>query len=266
MNITNYQPVTVPLRKEAHHFARLFAAEQINVEKGKQVYFNTLAVYAVHSYLKWLQIPSDLDAGESWHPIHRITGNVADLVVPGYGVLECCPILPNHQDFTISSECLNRTAYIAVQFKDTLNEVDLLGFYSSVDPNKLSTHTIRLDQLLPIDDLGDRLLLMGDMIAFLESDNPLVATLKELIDDEETKPELLTSIDLVREERKNRQFNALKSQLNRLFSEKEKSVLQTTREVLVRKVDEVNDEEVEEQFDEFVEELLTEFQQIWREE
>jgi hypothetical protein len=56
MNLAEIPLLTVPLELKAHELTRQLAAVQSTVQKGKRVYLNALAVYAVHSYLKWLQI------------------------------------------------------------------------------------------------------------------------------------------------------------------------------------------------------------------
>ena len=61
MNLTQSQALTVLLEKYAHTFADRFALQQRTAVKGQKVYLNTLAVYAVHSYLKWMEIRTDLN-------------------------------------------------------------------------------------------------------------------------------------------------------------------------------------------------------------
>ena len=114
MNDIEEQQVPVPLNLEAHRLALEFAKEQRNPQKGKKVYLNTLAVYAVHSFLKWLQIDSDLTQGESWNPGLRALYDVADLVLPGIGKLECRRILPEENDCVLPLEVTDeRIGYVA---------------------------------------------------------------------------------------------------------------------------------------------------------
>ncbi|QDL09093.1 hypothetical protein DP113_15290 [Brasilonema octagenarum UFV-E1] len=123
------QYISVPLDKNAHCYAEEFAAEQATPEKGKQVYLNTLAVYAVHSYLKCLGIETDLTGSDSWHPGLRALLNVADLVLPNVGKLECRPVLPGERTLKIPLEVTqDGLGYVAVEFHDSLNSVQLLGF------------------------------------------------------------------------------------------------------------------------------------------
>ncbi|MGL5083118.1 MAG: DUF1822 family protein [Microcoleaceae cyanobacterium] len=155
MNSTQSEALTVLLEKHAHTFAKRFASEQANPQKGKQVYLNTLAVYAVHSYLKWLDIKTNLDRGESWNAGLRATFNVADLVLPGVGKLECCPVLSGDEILMIADEVLDdRIGYVVVQFDDDLNQAQLLGF---VPNRKLSQppKPIPLNHLQSLDELID---------------------------------------------------------------------------------------------------------------
>ena len=153
MNSTETPRLTVPLGGEAHAIARQFAAEQTTPQKGKKTYLNTLAVYAVHSYLKWLQIETELSQSDSWHPGLRSLFDVADLVVPSQGKLECRPVLPGETTFFLPPEVAeDRIGYVAVQFSERLNEVQLLGFMRAVD---ISREQILIAELQPLDALLD---------------------------------------------------------------------------------------------------------------
>jgi hypothetical protein len=155
MNSIETLRLTVPLGREAHVIARQFAAEQATPLKGKQTYLNTLAVYAVHSYLKWLQVDTNLDQGDSWHPGKRALFDVADLVLPGIGKLECRPVLPGEAAISLPPEVTqDRIGYVAVQFSESLNEVQLLGFVRAVAISPVSEQ-ILIAELQPLDVLLD---------------------------------------------------------------------------------------------------------------
>ncbi|NES18939.1 MAG: DUF1822 family protein [Symploca sp. SIO3E6] len=133
MNSQKIPLLEVTLGAEAHLIAREFAAEQVTPEKGKQVYLNTLAVYAVHRYLQWLQIKTDLAQSDSWHPVMRSRWNVADLVIPGIGKLECRPVLPGETALSLPLEVTeDRIGYLPVQFSERLEKIQLLGFVKTV--------------------------------------------------------------------------------------------------------------------------------------
>lgn len=123
------QKTEIPLGIQAHRLAGQFAAEQTTKEKSKQVYLNTLAVYAVHRYLKWLGIETNLSQSDCWNPILRNRWNVADLVIPDIGKLECRPVLPGETTVSLPPEVTEeRIGYLAIQFSDRLDKVQLLGF------------------------------------------------------------------------------------------------------------------------------------------
>ncbi|NJL41892.1 MAG: DUF1822 family protein [Leptolyngbyaceae cyanobacterium SM1_4_3] len=146
--------LTIPVSAKAHEVARKFAAEQIDAHKGKRVYLNTLAVWAVHRYLKWLYIESDLKLSNSWNPVLRALFDVADLVLPGLGRLECRPVLPGEKTIALPLQASpDRIGYVPVQFGKQMNEVELLGFASVTDVSEqqevLTLGTLRLlDTLL----------------------------------------------------------------------------------------------------------------------
>lgn len=155
MNNIHREAIAIPLEQEAHDRAITFATQQSTPQKSRCVYLNTLAVYAVHTYLKWLQIDTDLDEGDSWHPGLLPLFDVTDCVVSGVGRLECRPVLPGETSFTLPQERLEeRVGYVAVQFQESLDEVDLLGFVPAFDPDNLPTR-VNLNQLLPIEDLPE---------------------------------------------------------------------------------------------------------------
>ncbi|KAF3885002.1 MULTISPECIES: DUF1822 family protein [Nostocales] len=153
MTSVELEPIGVPLGKDAHRWAEMFASEQATPQKGKQVYLNTLAVCAVHSYLKWLMVETDLTSGDSWEPGLRAIFNVADLVVPNVGTLECRPVLPGEIAFELPMEVTeNRIGYVAVQFSDRLDSVQLLGFARATTADE-SLETVQLSQLQPLEAL-----------------------------------------------------------------------------------------------------------------
>jgi hypothetical protein len=155
MTLTLSQPLTVALGRDAHRYAELFAAEQATPQKGKRVYFNTLAVYAVHTYLKWLSIKTALERSDCWHPGFRAMFDVADLVLPDAGKLECRPILPGEDALILPPEVRDsRIGYVAVGFGEQLERAELLGFVSARALRETS-EDIALSELESLDSLVD---------------------------------------------------------------------------------------------------------------
>lgn len=157
MDATQTNFLTMALSREDHEIARKFSVQQDTVEKGKQVYLNTLAILGVRSFLDWLGIETDLNAGDSWHSVIRCFQNVADLVIPNLGKLECRPVLPGETVISLPPEVTeDRIAYVGVKFQEQLNEVQLLGFYPAIDPQS-PPQEIKIINLQPIESLIDYL-------------------------------------------------------------------------------------------------------------
>lgn len=154
-NLLDDNLISVPLGTQAHDLALSFASQQANPIIGKKVYLNVLAVWAVHTYLKWMQVETDLPESNNDNLALSTLGKVKDLVIPDLGKIECYPVLPNENQisiaFDIFEECLG---LVAVQFSQDLTEVHLLGFKPVIDlePN---TEQISTADLQPLDDLFD---------------------------------------------------------------------------------------------------------------
>ncbi|NEP14053.1 MAG: DUF1822 family protein [Symploca sp. SIO2C1] len=134
MNSTEIPMVSIPLARKAHQLAQQFAAEQTSVDKSKQVYLNTLSVCAVSRYLKRLQVETDLSQGDSWNAGMRLLFDVADLVLPGIGKLECRWVMPGETACVLPPGVTeNRIGYLLVQLQESLEQAQLLGFYPAVD-------------------------------------------------------------------------------------------------------------------------------------
>lgn len=128
----------VPLTLKGHHTAQLFYQQHSDPQKAKQVYLNTLAIDAVHSYLGWLGIATDLQASDSWNPAIQTLADIADLEIPGQGKLECRPVLPGATVCYVSPETWpDRIGYVAVLLDADLQSATLLGFVPSVNTEEL---------------------------------------------------------------------------------------------------------------------------------
>lgn len=178
MNTAELPLLTVPLELKAHERARQLAATQSTVQKGKRVYLNALAVYAVHSYLKWLQIETDFNSSDSFNPAKTALANVADLVITGIGSLECRPVLPGETTIFMPDEVIeNRIGYVGVQFSDRLDSVQLLGFAPSLDSSN-PPQQLAVAELMPIDTLIEQIARLEEAIAFLETDDPVAVQVR----------------------------------------------------------------------------------------
>lgn len=140
----------VPLIQEAHQIAEKFSIQQKDLSKARQVYFNSLAVYAVRFYLKCMKIEAVWEASDSWDFLMQALLDVADLVLPGIGKLECRPVLPEMESIYIPADVsFERVGYIAVQIDRSLRTATLLGFLKTVPMEEESS----LNQLQPLEDL-----------------------------------------------------------------------------------------------------------------
>lgn len=144
------QPLTftVPLGLSAYRQAEQFQRYQTSPTKAKQVYLNTLAVYAVNVYLQCRGFETNLEASDSWNPIMQTLMNVADLKLK-FGKLECRPVLSGTASVFVPAEVWSeRLGYVAVLFDHSLQTATLLGFTSQVQ-----TENLPLPQLQPLEEL-----------------------------------------------------------------------------------------------------------------
>ena len=179
----------IPLEQTARNLALQFASEQANPQKGKRVYFNTLAVWAVNYFLEWMELETDIDGGDSWHPGMRAILDIADLVLPGIGKIECCPVMLGETAISLPEVRENRIAYLAVGFAEPFDKVKLLGFIPAVEIVD-ETEEISLTNLKPVEELLDYLdrielaipLLQGEideLLSDLAGDDPVQAQVRE---------------------------------------------------------------------------------------
>jgi hypothetical protein len=150
---TDSSTFSVTLSLEAHSRAKQFCDRASNPQKAKQIYLNTLAVYAVDFYLQCLGFKPELEKSDSWNPLMQTLMNVADLQVENLGKLECRAVLPNSQFCYVPPEVWEeRIGYVAVQLNESLREATLLGFVKEVKTEKLP-----LSLLKPLEDLRERI-------------------------------------------------------------------------------------------------------------
>ena len=130
LSTINYQLLNIPLLDSDRAIAKQFAAEQATPEKGLQVYLNTLSVWAVHRYLSWLQIETDITQSDCWNAGLRAMFNVADLVLADGRKIECRSIQAPVDKIIIPLEVRrDRIGVMGIQFGESLDEVQLLGFF-----------------------------------------------------------------------------------------------------------------------------------------
>ena len=136
----------IPLktRVEGERFRRY----QCQGSKAKQVYLNTLAVSAVNHYLNSLGWATSLEGSDSWNPILQTMMNVSDLMIPGYGKLECRYILEGSETVIIPPEVWSeRIGYIIVNLDESLKYFTILGFL-----RRVTQHQVPLTELESLAD------------------------------------------------------------------------------------------------------------------
>lgn len=141
---------TVPLGATAHRLAEQFCRQQANPQKAKQIYLNTLSVFAVQFYLRCMGIETDWTASQSQDLLMQCLMDVADLSIPNVGRLECCPVLPDAEVVSIPPEVWSdRVGYVAVQFEPSLRSAIVLGFIPEASVGEVPLSQLRsLDALL----------------------------------------------------------------------------------------------------------------------
>lgn len=146
--LTNPLIFTVPLSYEAHSIAQQCCKGISNPEKSKQVYLNSLAVYAVNYYLQGMGFETDWENSDTRDPIAVKLANLEDLSLKNLGKVECCPVLPDEDYFEISPEVTeDRIGYIAVQLIPLLKQATILGYVQSPTPR------VFINQLQSLEDL-----------------------------------------------------------------------------------------------------------------
>jgi len=147
--------VQLPIDQKTYNLALAFASEQTNLEKGQQVFYNTLTVWAVNHLLGWMEFETILDKNDSWNLAIQEILDLADLMLPGIGKIECCRISEEQTAISVSVQD-DRIAYIFVQLPDSLDKVKLLGFFPAADIHG-DTVEISVADLQPFDNLEDYL-------------------------------------------------------------------------------------------------------------
>jgi hypothetical protein len=146
MMISMAAPLTFtgPISPEARRRAEAFYRQQSTPEKGFQVRLNALAVSFVNSYLQYMGFDTDLEASDSWNPVHQTLMDVADLEVKKLGKLECRPVLEGTEVIYIPPEVeSNRIGYLAVQISRSFREATLLGFVKKVSSEELTIRQLQ---------------------------------------------------------------------------------------------------------------------------
>jgi Protein of unknown function (DUF1822) len=148
MNDLEAMSLPLPLTQAAQMQAHRFASQQ-PPQTADRVRRNTLAVCIVKDYLELMGIDTNASASASWDPVSCLCADVADLVIPNVGVLECRPLTgPLTGTCDVPPETWHdRIGYAVVQLDEAEQEATLLGFVPTAG------ESIALSQLRSPEDL-----------------------------------------------------------------------------------------------------------------
>ena len=121
-----------------------------NLKDNRQVYLNSLALYAADWYLKCLQFETQHEDQSDWWVQYLFKS--AEIEVAGIGKLECVPVVGDAATITLSPDLKDdRIGYLFVKLNDSLTSAEIMGFMPKY------SETVRLDRLQSTDDLIDHL-------------------------------------------------------------------------------------------------------------
>ena len=119
----------IPLCLQAHQIAKELSQDILNTTQNRQIYLNSLAVYATDYYLKCLEFSTNWSKSEHQDPITRSLFDIADLEIENVGKIECRAVTPEANSMSVPAETWeDRVAYVAVQLNNDLTNAQILGF------------------------------------------------------------------------------------------------------------------------------------------
>jgi hypothetical protein len=148
--------LSIPIGTTAHAAADRISRLQPDDDKALRIYANVLAVYAVHAYLQWLEIDSSLEESESLHPVVAMFGDVADLLLPGLGSLECRLVDRDAEVVKLPSAKVERLGCVVLRMAggweeiEDLTELEIVGFAPSLAPEISMASLSATDVLLEL--------------------------------------------------------------------------------------------------------------------
>lgn len=142
-NLSESLTLSVPISADAYRLAQKFRNYHNNPLKGKQVYFNTLAISVVKVYLRYIGIETNWEDCLSYNPLTQTLLDIADLDIQGLGKIECRPIEIIEEAKNIADDiihvplevCLDRIGYVFVQINELLKTATILGFSKTIPEN-----------------------------------------------------------------------------------------------------------------------------------
>lgn len=147
--------IEFPIDRKLYNLALAYASEQSQLENGLKVFYNTMAVWAVNHLLGWFEIETILGNHDDWTVGIEATLDLADLMLPGIGKIQCCRIYEGDKKIFVQAQA-DRIVYIFVEFPDPLETLKPLGFFPAPATHS-DTLDISVDELQSFDRLEDYL-------------------------------------------------------------------------------------------------------------
>lgn len=182
-NLTIPTSFPTPITSKAIALATIHKNRYQDETKSRRVYLNTLAVYAIASYCKFMGIEFDLETSDSLDPIIQGLSDVADLNIDKFGKVECRPFLPGEQICIIPPlTWSDRLGYFAVKINEEEREATIVGFISAI-PSDRDNEEFSLKEFDPPDSFLDLLERWETGINFIEGDDEVAIALRERLSD-----------------------------------------------------------------------------------
>jgi hypothetical protein len=146
----------IPIGAAAHDAAYQLSQLQPDDQKALQIYGNVLAVYGVHTYLELVGFESDLLVGDSFHPMLAMFGDLADLLLPGLGRLECRLVDQDAAVVKVPQPELERLGCVVLRMSgvwediEDLRELEIVGFTPTLAPEIAVASLAETDVLLAL--------------------------------------------------------------------------------------------------------------------
>lgn len=141
----------VPLTSKVWAKAQSHIHPKFDADHNQKEFRKKLALYAVEFYLRCMAFKIEPQASDSHDPILSRFLESADLMVQGYGKLECCPVLAGDTSAHVPIDAQGaRLAYVIVQLEEHYQQAQILGF--NAQP-LAANGEIDLHQIQPIDEL-----------------------------------------------------------------------------------------------------------------
>jgi hypothetical protein len=115
------------LDPEIYNLALAYASEQANLENGQKVFYNTMTVWAVNHLLGWMEFETILDKDDDWTLAIEAVLDLADLMLPGIGKIQCCRICEGETEISVPVQN-DRIAYIFVELPESLDKSNFWAF------------------------------------------------------------------------------------------------------------------------------------------